>query len=158
MLSRAGVPQGKCGAGLLAGGVGSECQPPVAAVAIASSYTGSLAGPLTKVPKPDHRLLISFHICLLAARNAPRRICLAATLWIVRVLGCDGFEGLRAASIFLARKLRQQVRPVAGDGVAQFVINRADVERLDLSADPFSVAQIERRVALNFFDDDVEVV
>jgi hypothetical protein len=44
-----------------------------------------------------------------------------------------------------------EVRPVASDDAADFVINGADVvQGFDLLTDPFILARIQRRVALNF--------
>jgi hypothetical protein len=42
---------------------------------------------------------------------------------MVHVAGWDGGCGLRATSILLGRKLGQQVRPVASDDAADFVID-----------------------------------
>jgi hypothetical protein len=49
-------------------------------------------------------------------------------------------------SFVVRRKLREQVRPVAGDDASYFVVNDADVvERLDLLSEQFSPdAEVDR--------------
>jgi hypothetical protein len=68
---------------------------------------------------------------------------------MIHVASCGGCcGGLRAivTSFVVRRKLREQVRPVAGDDASYFVVNDADVvERLDLLSEQFSPdAEVDR--------------